>query len=145
MMWKEFERIAGYEVSYDDYVNYIEPMYMGLPDRVSKQDFVQMIDRKRFALPDPRGILRKIRKEARHLYEICGHYSDNESEHRLEALTFQYALRKYGLDWSKDHKVYVYCIREYEFPTIGRGCTYPCTLVIGREGVGEFARIKLVD
>lgn len=145
MMWKEFETIAGYEVSYSDYVNYIEPMYMSLPDSVSKADFIAMIDRKRFALPNPGAILRKIKKEARHLYDICGRYTDHKSEQRLESLTFQYAKRKYGLDWSHDRKVYVYTLKEYEFPMIGRGCTYPCTLVIGREGIGEYARIPLID
>ena len=27
MMYEEFEKLAGYEVSYEDYVNVIEPMY----------------------------------------------------------------------------------------------------------------------
>lgn len=144
MMWKEFEQIAGYEVSYEDYVNYIEPMYMGLPDGVTKADFVAMIDRKRFALPDPGAIFRKIRKEARHLYDICGRYTDFQSEHRLDDLSKLYAKRKYGLDWAKDPKVFVYFIPEYEFSEIQRGCTYPEVMVIGREG-REYERRKLID
>lgn len=48
MMKQEFERIAGYEVSTDDYNNIIEPMYLATD--LSKQDFVKTINRKRFAV-----------------------------------------------------------------------------------------------
>ena len=46
MMREEFERLAGYEVSLEDYENIIEPMYMAT--EMSKQDFVKCINRKRF-------------------------------------------------------------------------------------------------
>ena len=46
MMHHEFEQIAGYEVSYEDYTNIIEPMYMAT--NLSKQDFVKTINRKAF-------------------------------------------------------------------------------------------------
>ena len=46
MTIQEFEKLAGYEVNYDDYVNIIEPMYMAV--ELSKVDFVQCINRKRF-------------------------------------------------------------------------------------------------
>ena len=46
MMWEEFEKIAGYEVTYEDYTNVIEPMYNAT--NLSKQEFVKVIDRKRF-------------------------------------------------------------------------------------------------
>ena len=46
MMKHEFEEIAGYEVSTEDYDNIIEPMYMAT--NMSKQDFVKTINRKRF-------------------------------------------------------------------------------------------------
>ena len=46
MMKHEFEALAGYEVSYDDYTNIIEPMYMAI--NADKAEFVKMIDRKRF-------------------------------------------------------------------------------------------------
>ena len=48
MMYQEFENIAGYEVSYDDYTNIIEPMYMAT--NLSKQEFVKCLDRKQFDL-----------------------------------------------------------------------------------------------
>lgn len=48
MMKYEFEELAGYEVSSDDYNNIIEPMYMAVD--VDKREFVKMIDKKRFAL-----------------------------------------------------------------------------------------------
>ena len=144
MMWKEFEEIAGYEVSPEDYNNIIEPMYMAVPDSVTKQEFVKMIDKKRFALPTPQQLMREVKKEAKHLYEICGHSLDYDSERRMEAAAKYYAKRKYGLDWAHDSKVYVYFLKEYECPPLQRGCTYPKTLVIGREGLGEYERVTLV-
>ena len=143
MMWQEFEEIAGYEVSFEDYNNIIEPMYMALPN-VTKQEFVKMIDKKRFALPAPAELMREIKKEAKHLFEICGRYTDHDSEHRLEAVAHRYAKRRYGLDWSNDRKVYIYFLKGYEVPELQRGCTYPKTLVIGRGDGGEYERITLV-
>ena len=46
MMKHEFEALAGYEVSTEDYTKVIEPMYMATD--LSKADFVKVIDRKRF-------------------------------------------------------------------------------------------------
>lgn len=46
MMKHEFETLAGYEVSREDYDNIIEPMYMAT--NLSKQDFVKTISKKRF-------------------------------------------------------------------------------------------------
>lgn len=47
MMHNEFMERAGYKVSYEDYKNVIEPMYMAMPDSVSKADFIGMLDRSR--------------------------------------------------------------------------------------------------
>lgn len=41
MMKHEFERLAGYEVSAEDYNNIIEPMYMATD--LSKEDFVAVM------------------------------------------------------------------------------------------------------
>lgn len=46
MMKEEFERLAGYEVSFEDYNKVIEPMYMAT--NLDKVEFVNVIDRKRF-------------------------------------------------------------------------------------------------
>lgn len=48
MMKHEFEALAGYEVSFDDYNKIIEPMYIAVD--VDKTEFVKMIDRSRFEL-----------------------------------------------------------------------------------------------
>lgn len=48
MMWAEFEEIAGYRVSYKDYSEIIEPMYVAT--NLSKQDFVKVINRKAFEI-----------------------------------------------------------------------------------------------
>lgn len=48
MMKHEFEALAGYEVSTADYDKIIEPMYMATT--LSKEEFVKVIDKKRFAI-----------------------------------------------------------------------------------------------
>lgn len=48
MTKSEFEKLAGYEVSNSDYVEVIEPMYMAT--NLSKEEFIEVIDKKRFAL-----------------------------------------------------------------------------------------------
>lgn len=143
MMWKEFEEIAGYEVDYDTYSKVIEPMYMALPEGISKQQFVKMLNKKAFALPTAQSYLKTVMREANHLFEICGQYTDFESEQRAEKAAKSYAKRKYGLDWTNDSEVYCFFNRGYEYPEVRRGCTYPAELVIGR-GSYEYERIRLV-
>lgn len=46
MMKHEFEALAGYEVSNEDYDNIIEPMYYAT--NLSKQDFIKSLNRKAF-------------------------------------------------------------------------------------------------
>lgn len=143
MMYQEFIEIAGYEVSYDDYSKIIEPMYMALPDSITKQEFVKMIDRKRFALPTKKQLVKKMRELAKVCAEMCEHRSCTEEEQELEKMAHDYAKRFYGLDWSHDIKVYAFFNREYTYPEIGRGCTYPKELVIGY-GSTDYERIALV-
>lgn len=142
MMKYEFEALAGYEVSNEDYNNIIEPMYMAVPN-VSKQEFVKMIDKKRFALPTKKQIINKMKKIAQHLMETCEHYTDYEAKDELEKIAKEYAKRFYGLDWVNDSKVYAIFVREYTYPEIQRGCTYPKELIIGR-GDREYERINLI-
>ena len=137
MMKHEFEALAGYEVSFEDYNRVIEPMYMAT--ELSKEDFVKCIDRKRFALPTKAELLAAMRKEAKHLYDICG-----QSEQRLERLAHTYLKRVYGVDWTDDSQAYAFFLKGYEYPDIQRGCTYPRELVLGR-GDREYERITLVN
>ena len=48
MMRHEFEEIAGYKVSAEDYNNIIEPMYYAA--NLSKHEFVKTLNKKRFEL-----------------------------------------------------------------------------------------------
>lgn len=94
MMWHEFEELAGYEVSFEDYYKFIEPMYMTLD--VSKADFVGMISKKRFALKPLSWYVKEMKKHALELKRTCTHYTDKETLEQLEALADDYARRKYG-------------------------------------------------
>ena len=93
MMKSEFEALAGYEVSYEDYTNIIEPMYMALPD-VSKAEFVKMIDKKRFALKPVKAIVKEMKRAAESLKETCNHYTDWETKDKLDLLAREYIERK---------------------------------------------------
>lgn len=92
MMKYEFEALAGYEVSDADYNNIIEPMYMAT--NLSKQDFVQTINKKRFALKPISKIVKEMKKVAQGLKDTCDHYTDYEAKARLEALVDEYMERK---------------------------------------------------
>ena len=143
MMWKEFEELAGYEVSADTYNNIIEPMYMALKD-VDKRTFIAMLDKKAFALPTAKSYLRIVKKEAEHQYDmVCrGHSGDWHSRERMEKAAKDYLRRKYGIIWSQDPEAFCYFTDGYLFVP-GRGCPYPKELVIGR-GNYEYERITLV-
>ena len=72
MMWKEFEEIAGYEVSYEDYTNVIEPMYNAT--NLNKYDFVKTLNRKAFDLKAKKAEMVKemkaIAKERKANHEV---------------------------------------------------------------------------
>ena len=118
MMKHEFEALAGYEVSLDDYNNIIEPMYMAT--NLNKADFVKCIDKKRFALKSQKQIINLIKKEARHLAETCEHYTDYESKERIDDLLHELEKR-FGGEW--------FTCNGYTIPELQRGCTYPNRLI----------------
>ena len=92
-MKEEFEKIAGYEVSYEDYNHIIEPMYMAI--NLSKEDFVQCINKKRFALISLEKMVKDMCEIAHHLMITCVHYTDYESIQKLNELVEEYIGRKY--------------------------------------------------
>lgn len=143
MMHDEFMEIAGYEVSYEDYKTYIEPMYMAVPETVTKAEFVKMIDKKRFALPTEREMVKAMKQIVKHLYEIWGYRTDFEAEAKLDKIAKQYAKRFWGIDWNRDTDTFVYFHREYQYGG-QRGCSLPVELVIGR-GYTECKRVKLIN
>ena len=66
MMKHEFEAIAGYEVSTEDYEKIIEPMYMAT--NLSKAEFVKTISKKRFAV---------VKKEEKPVFISSGNKTPN--------------------------------------------------------------------
>ena len=92
MMQQEFEKIAGYEVSANDYHDIIEPMY--LATNLSKEEFVACINKKRFALKPLDYLIKEMRKCAESLKETCTHYTDYETQDRLDELIEEYIDRK---------------------------------------------------
>ena len=94
MMKAEFEKLAGYEVSNEDYNKIIEPMYMATD--LSKEEFVKVIDKKRFALKTKKQYIAEMKKIAKHLYDTCQQYYDSESREKLKALADEYVTRFYN-------------------------------------------------
>lgn len=46
MMWAEYERLTKVSVSWEVYHYIIEPMYLAIPEQMSKQQFVKMLNNK---------------------------------------------------------------------------------------------------
>lgn len=132
MMWQEFEELAGYEVTYEDYHDFIEPMYMALD--VSKQEFVKFVSKERFALPTKRQLIRAMRKEAEIIKKACVHYSTIEEEEKLEQLIRTYLkclYKREGEGFAQLEYGYIF------------GCAYPKALAIGYS-VDSYEEIELI-
>ncbi len=125
MMKQEFEALAGYEVSFEDYNNIIEPMYMAT--EMSKWDFVKCIDKKRFALHTEKQLKAAMVKEARHLMETTEHYTDFESYDRLNEIAKEYAERFWGTKEFDFKKSYM---GDWFWNAPGRGCSFPTELIL---------------
>ena len=139
MMWEEFEKIAGYKVSFETYNNVIEPMYMAI--NVSKQEFVKMLDKKAFALPTASEIKKEMKKIAFHLFEICGHSTDWQAEENLMNLAEKYAKMEFGYT-RNNPKMWIKYEKGYEY-TNERGCHYIKSFTV-MYGYTEIKTIKLI-
>lgn len=115
MMQQEFEKLAGYEVSTSDYNNIIEPMYMAV--NMSKQEFVKVIDKKRFALKTKSQLISEMKKLAKTLMETCDHYTDFEAQKKLHELLKELTDRFYA-------GAYTFIQTATTSPN-QRGCSFP--------------------
>lgn len=136
MMKYEFETIAGYEVSEEDYRKIIEPMYMATD--LSKEEFVKVINKKRFAIKSKKELVCEMKKIAKHLKDTCDHFTDFEAKEQLEKLAEEYKNRiapqggflintRYTLEHLGD------C----------RGCSYPAEIEIYNSEYHTIERIKV--
>lgn len=117
MMKTEFEKIAGYEVSFEDYYNIIEPMYMATD--LNKHEFVRTLNKSRFALKTKAQLLSEIKKLARRCQKNCDHFTDYEAQEKLYELVAEMKQR-FGneYDVSEAHTL--------------SGCVYPSKLLVYR-------------
>lgn len=101
MLKEEFEKLAGYEVSLDDYRTIIEPMYLASP--LDKSDFVKCLDKKRFALPSRSKVEKEIIHLAEQLRLTCTHYHDEDLEDEMYLKIYEYGQRFYpSCEWFVD-------------------------------------------
>lgn len=137
MMHKEFEQIAGYEVSYEDYTNIIEPMYMAT--NLNKQEFVKCLNRKQFDLnykkqQYKKQLLSEMQTIAEEMYDICSHTETCE----------QYeALRAKALEYIKAFPVWKAPYHEFETGQ-KNGCSYVKALVWYDDNYNEVQRIEFL-
>ena len=125
MMQYEFEELAGYKVSCDDYNKIIEPMYMAV--NMNKRDFVKCIDKKRFALKTEKQLIADMRKNVSEVMEYkFGAVGTWENEKALRAICDEYKNR-FGFEW-------YYFMPAYTCPSLKRGCTYPYKVVFYNDG-----------
>lgn len=117
MMYEEFEKLAGYQVSRSDYDNIIEPMYMATT--LDKEEFIKCLDKKRFALKAPKSYIKEMRKLAAILKENCTHYTDYETKEKLDQVIKAYIER---MDYRSVH----FYLKEQELWS----CFYPVELEI---------------
>lgn len=137
MMHKEFEEIAGYEVSYEDYTNIIEPMYMAV--NLSKQQFVKLLDRKQFDLnykkqQYKKHLLKEMKSIAKEMFDLCSHTETYEQYEALCAKATEY-IKAFPV-WKAPHHEFT---REYK-----NGCSYVKSLVWYDENYNEVQKIELV-
>ena len=132
MMKAEFEKIAGYEVSVEDYDNIIEPMYMAT--NLTKEEFVQTINKKRLALKPISAIKREMRRYADELRTTCDHYTDYETIEKLENLMDEYIAR-HGWPTSVHWMI--------EKSVTRSGCSYPATVIFF--GADTFKTIETIN
>ena len=138
MMWREFEEIAGYEVSYEDYTNVIEPMYMAT--NLSKKEFVKVLDRKQFDLGYKRKLLEKkligqMKEIAEEIKNLCGHTTTYEEYEELRKVARQY-IDEFP-EWLAPH-------HEFEYKRGYGNCTYYSALVYYDKDWNEVKRVNLV-
>lgn len=64
MLWSEFENLIDVQCSWETYHNIVEPMYMALPEHISKQQFVAMLNPEYFRRLREDEIRQKMDDEA---------------------------------------------------------------------------------
>ena len=117
MMKQEFEALAGYEVSIDDYNKIIEPMYMATS--LTKEEFVKTINKKRFALKPLKSIIKEMKQSAKVIEAECTIATPYIEWGKLYKLVEEYIGRKYG-------EIATYITHETEKFT----CYYPNSIEI---------------
>jgi len=135
-MWHEFEELAGYEVSEEDYRKIIEPMYMATS--LNKTEFVKVIDRKRFALKTLEEMKSEMKEIAKYLKETCEHFTDYEAKEKLEKLAEEYKNR------IAPQGGFLVNTR-YTLEHLGncRGCSYPAEIEIFNSKYHTVEKIKV--
>ena len=131
MMKQEFEELAGYEVTWEDYTNIIEPMYMAV--ELSKAEFVKVIDKKRFALRSFDKLISTMKAYAKDLKDTCTHYTDYHIKKELDKTIDEYVARKYAGSAS-------YMVEDKQV----QSCYYPIRVkVFGSRKYNDYETIEL--
>ena len=122
MMYEEFMNLAGYEVSYKDYTEIIEPMYNAVD--LDKADFIKTLNRARFELEPLDKIHARMIKLAKQIKDNCTHYTDYNALDQLEVLAENYKNRLQAFNYQivTEELLYNGCYHST--------CYYPCRVII---------------
>ena len=128
----ELKKLIGEE----DYRKIIEPMYMAT--NLTKEEFVKVIDKKRFALKTTEELINEMKEIAEHLKKTCDHYTDYEAEEKLNKLAEDYKNRiaptgGYLINTKYTLEHLGYC----------RGCSYPAEIEIYNSKYQTIEKIKV--
>lgn len=136
MMKHEFEKIAGYEVSEENYSVIIEPMYMAV--KLDKEEFVKTIDKTRFALKTKAELMQEMKKIAKHLKDTCEKYTDYAAEDRLKGIAEEYKKR-----FAPNGGFFINTRYTLEYLGECRGCGYPAEFEVYDSKYHTVEKIKI--
>ena len=99
MLKQEFEQITGWEVTCKDYYEIIEPLYMAT--NMTKQDFAQVLNRKRFdqkyiKAQYEKQLLKEMKELAKEMKALCGQSTAFEKYEAMRVKALEYS-KKYPL------------------------------------------------
>ena len=137
-MKAEFEKIAGYKVSQEDYDKIIEPMYMAT--NLDKFEFIETLNKDRFVLCTLEDYIEEMKKLAAHIRKTCDHYTDYDAENRL------FEICEIIRDNFRPYKGFI-VNRKYTLEHLGecRGCVYPASVEFYFEDYTTMLKVNLFE
>ncbi len=136
MLKSEFETLAGYEVTDNDYYKIIEPMYYAV--NLDKKEFVKTLNKERFAMETIDHMCKRAKAIAEYLKRTCDHFTDYKKKGELDQILSEIKERKGAAGFLINDS--------YTLEHLGemRGCSYPSSVEFYDSGYRTIKTIKLI-